>query len=282
MNFRYQEIAPQPALAPYINCFWLMEETNSSVVADRSVPDGCVELVFHRQNRVERTSVGGQPQLNPVVELIGQQIRAYTVRLLGHNQVLGVRFFPHTFAYFSPIPLLCLTSQVLDAGQVLGVPFRELARRVLETERIDTAIELLEAYFVRQLTNQQSYAKQQVANFAVQWMLRRDELSDLNELTRQTSVTNRYLQQIFEERVGVSPKLLLRIIRFQRTFQHLARPENSLTDVAYAGGYYDQSHFIRDFKTFAGVPPSVYRREPAPINTFCLAESSTSYLYNFR
>lgn len=282
MSFRYHEIAPPLALACYINCFWLMEESSLSTVADRSVPDGCVELVFHRQNLVERTLVDCQPQLNPLVELIGQQIRAYTVRLLGHNQVLGVRFFPHTFAYFSQMPLSCFTDQVLDARLVFGTHFKELARSVLEAERIETAIALLNTYFLRQLTRQQLTTKQKLVDFSVQWMLQPGQMGNLDDLTRQAGVSNRYLQQIFEQRVGISPKLLLKIIRFQRTFQHLAMPENSLTDVAYAGGYYDQSHFIRDFKAFAGVPPSVYRREPTPINTFCLARSSSSYLYNFR
>ena len=282
MSFRYQEITPSPLLAPFINCFWLMEEASQLSVADRVLPDGCVEVLIHLRNRVERTLVNGQTTLNPQFELIGQQIRPYAIRLPGQNRVLGIRFFPHTFRFFSRIPLGYLTNEVLDASLAFGTYFPEVARRVVDAERVETAIHVLEAYFSHQVAGRRPSAQERLAGFAVRQLLQPGSANSLDGLTRQAGVSHRYLQQTFEEHVGIPPKLLQKILRFQRTFQHLADDKKSLTEVAYMSGYFDQSHFIRDFRRFAGVSPSAYRRELAPINQYCLAENSTSYLYNFR
>ncbi|MBC8082760.1 MAG: AraC family transcriptional regulator [Hymenobacter sp.] len=100
-------------------------------------------------------------------------------------------------------------------------------------------------------------------------------------MVHKLGISGRYLERLFGQAVGVSPKYFCRIIRFQQTFRWLERTD-SLTAVAATCGYYDQAHFIRDFRHFTGTTPSAFRRASGPISTAFLAETSSSYLYNFR
>src|SRR5690606_307152 len=79
-------------------------------------------------------------------------------------------------------------------------------------------------------------------------------------------ITPRYLQKLFLQHIGVTPKLYCQIHRFQRSLRHMRKREDSLTAIAYDCGYADQSHFIREFKSFAGITPSAFSAEFRPVN----------------
>jgi transcriptional regulator GlxA family with amidase domain len=69
------------------------------------------------------------------------------------------------------------------------------------------------------------------------------------------------MQRLFLRQVGVSPKLLCRIVRFQRIFAAWRADPSSLARVALECGYFDQSHLVRDFHDFAGAPPAGFLAE---------------------
>lgn len=66
--------------------------------------------------------------------------------------------------------------------------------------------------------------------------------------------------------IGITPNLFNKINRFQLSLKHIAKKEASLTSIAYECGYFDQSHFIRDFKSFTGITPSAYSPESYPVS----------------
>ena len=72
-------------------------------------------------------------------------------------------------------------------------------------------------------------------------------------------ISKRRFEQVFNEQVGLTPKLFCRIRRFQRVLQ-LINEQNDIdwTDVALSCGYFDQSHFIHDFQSFSGINPTEY------------------------
>ncbi|HEV7738536.1 MAG TPA: helix-turn-helix domain-containing protein, partial [Chlamydiales bacterium] len=78
-------------------------------------------------------------------------------------------------------------------------------------------------------------------------------------------ITSRYLQKLFFQYTGLSPKLYTKIHRFQNSLRLVTKKDTSLTSVAYDCGYFDQSHFIREFKSFTGLTPSGYSSESSPI-----------------
>lgn len=82
----------------------------------------------------------------------------------------------------------------------------------------------------------------------------------------QCGISPRYLHRLFLASVGLSPAQFLKVVRLQRSVASLHGAPQSLTAVAYASGYFDQSHFIRDFKSFTGLTPSQYVPLDFPLN----------------
>lgn len=279
---QYREILPAPRLAPYINCFWVVEETAAAPEPDPVFPDGCLELMFYLRGATDRLSLGdGVPVRNPRLEVVGQMTRPYGIRWTAGVQLVGVRFFPHTFAHFldQGLALHELTDRVVEAEAVLGTDFRAVARRLADCAQPLEAIALLQAYFLAQLARRSPRPGTPYLAFAVPYILARRGHADLSELGRRLGIGGRYLERLFGQAVGLSPKYFCRIIRFQHSFRWLRQAE-SLTAVATACGYYDQAHFIRDFRQFTATTPSAFQRRPSPISTAFLAEGTCSYLYN--
>jgi transcriptional regulator GlxA family with amidase domain len=78
------------------------------------------------------------------------------------------------------------------------------------------------------------------------------------QIAREHALSTRQFERKFKEFAGLSPKLYSRIIRFQSATQHKFAGVRDLTEIAYACGYYDQSHFINDFRQFSGYSPKEY------------------------
>lgn len=88
----------------------------------------------------------------------------------------------------------------------------------------------------------------------------------LEELARLSGVSSRHLGRLFRERTGLTPKLFLRIGRFEWVLQAIKqRPKPSCQDVLHAGGYYDQPHFLHDFHALLGQLPDEFRRTDRPV-----------------
>ncbi|UYZ64745.1 AraC family transcriptional regulator [Hymenobacter weizhouensis] len=178
-----------------------------------------------------------------------------------------MRFFPHTFACFAPHGLAIqeLNDQTVEVA-ALGSAFQAVAAQLVDCCDPMAAIARLQRYFLAHLRHHPpATLGQQYLSAAVPYILARQGRADLDSLVRKLGVSHRYLEQLFACRVGVSPKYFCRIIRFQQTFRWLAR-EPRLTAVALACGYYDQAHFIRDFRHFTGSTPSAFVRNAGPIS----------------
>ncbi|MBC8082759.1 MAG: hypothetical protein H7Z21_06055 [Hymenobacter sp.] len=170
---QYHEISPDPRLAAYINCFWVLEAAAESSV-DTVFPDGCLELLFYLQGASDRVSLAdGTSTRNPQVELTGQMTRPYGIRWTPGVRLLGVRFFPHTFGLFAPRGLSAheFTDQASDAGAVLGPGFRAVAGRVADCASLGEAVALLETYLLTQLRRYSPDAASPYLKFAVPYIL---------------------------------------------------------------------------------------------------------------
>ena len=90
--------------------------------------------------------------------------------------------------------------------------------------------------------------------------------NNINEIASTHNMTGRNLNKLLNRYTGLSPKLVGKINRFQQSLRLIARKNQSLTGIAYDCGYFDQSHFIRDFKAFTGFTPSAYLENKFPVN----------------
>jgi AraC-like DNA-binding protein len=100
----------------------------------------------------------------------------------------------------------------------------------------------------------------------------KNELNNVNLITKELGISDTTLRNIFKEYLGISPKEAIRLERLNKALGYNIKDEEMLLDIAFSLGYYDQSHFINDFKTAFGITPKEYY----------FSENLISDFYNFK
>lgn len=278
---KYREVKPVSALARFINCFWLYEGDEKTDIIDYTFPDGSPEIIFHTETNVYRSNSEKNYFLNPENEVIGQLSMPYQIKIKGKNRFFGIRFFPHTFSVFTEVPLYELTDKVISADHIFGKEIESINEIFQQEKCINTVVSNVQHILLKKVNTRRLDSKYEVLEYSVRKMFEQASSDTLlNDIILKTGTNARFIQRLFNDRVGISLRLLMKVIRFQKTFKYLQNYKGSLSDIAYTCGYSDQSHFIRDFKRFSGTTPSMYVAENYPINQNFLSEQSIAYLYN--
>jgi len=264
---QFRKILPSPPLHNYISCFWLIEDCYNNVL-DISFPDGCIELVFSVGLEVDRTELNGSKRTGHWAEIIGQLTRPYQIRVNGPGKVFGVRFYPHTFGYFFPEVISAVNDQSVEASYLLGRGVDTVVGNFLYENRIADAINIVQQNLMKKLRN--NYTADETSNkiisHTVNCILKDGPTVDLPEIAQNCGISIRTLQRKFRESVGVSPKYFARIMRFQQSLFYLHKGLENITTISYNLGYFDQAHFIHEFKAFSGLTPSGFQLEHHPVN----------------
>jgi AraC-like DNA-binding protein len=262
-----KKIKPSAQLQPYIDCYYLLEGDFAEPIYDVFFPDGCVEVVFN---------VGWDFYRNDEKEhwakVIGQITQPLKIKVVGNGKSFGIWFYPHTFSLFSKIPLIDLNDKIVHLEAVFSADFIHSVGDLLENNDIAQLIENVNDYLIKTIQKPKNELKNDVANYAIITILTHNGAVDLNSIAQNCGISSRYLQKIFLEKVGFSPTYFTRILRFRQALNTLnsTSAKQHLTTVGYQMGYFDQAHFIREFKEFTGFSPSHYQLDKHPINKYFL------------
>ena len=248
-------------LGAFVECVWFLSANTGGgagapPASQRILPDGCAELIFHFRDRFHAVSSSGlQPQ--PAAFLVGLLTSPLVIAPAADVDTMAVRFRPGGAYPFFRAPMSALTDRCVPLGD-LWTP-RDASRlwhQLAASRGDDSRV----AIVARELQRRIAVADQdRVTPVAVAALVRTAGRARVDALAGRAGTTTRQLQRRFVERVGVSPKTLARILRFQRTLLHRAAGEPSRADwvrVAVECGYADQSHLIHDYAAFAGETPA--------------------------
>lgn len=277
----YREQTPRTELRPYINCFWEIDAARAGTLRDRTLPDGCQEIIFNVETRVLRDD-GRGPCANPAAELVGQMTRPYEVFTRGQQRYFGIKFYPHSFSPFTRESIDDLRDQSIDLCALFGGDFERIVEGVFERPQFHQFVRQMEGFLLHRLPSPTAHRRgYRLVERAVRALFT-PAPPTIDGLCAQLDVSDRHLQSQFRRHTGLTPKQLAKMIRFQKSFQYMGDPRLSLTEVAQQCGYYDHAHFDRDFKSLSGVSPSQYRSMDKPLTGFFLTEESRAYLCNLR
>jgi AraC-like DNA-binding protein len=262
-----KKIKPFVQLQPYIDCYYLLEGAFAEPINDVFFPDGCVEVVFnvgwdfYRHEEKEHWA-----------KVIGQITQPLKIKVEGKGKSFGIWFYPHTFSLFSKISVAELNDKALHLEAIFSVDFIHFVGECLQNNEIEKLIKKVDTYLIKAVEKSKNELKDKVANYAVCTILAHNGAVDLTDITLKCHISSRYLQKIFLEKVGFSPRYFTRILRFQQALKTLNTTsfKPHLTTVGYQTGYFDQAHFIREFKEFTGFSPSHYQLNNHPINKYFL------------
>lgn len=270
MAMKYNEISPGTRLKPYVKCYYICESETDRAFDDTVFPSGCMEIIFNLGTGKWLTAAGKGFVTNPPIELWGQVIHPLSIRSIGKHKMLGIRLFPHTAAYFLHDKIDLFNDRVIDFKDLPGKGAETLHAQLLDNIPWERRIELIETFLLQRLSLfENKSVKAAVIGNIMNEIGKDDFFDNIENVASRYGITSRYLQKLFLQYTGLTPKLYSKIHRFQNSLRLVAKKDTSLTSIAYDCGYFDQSHFIREFKSFTGLTPSGYSIDHSPV-TFAL------------
>lgn len=240
----YAEFLPAVSLQPFIYCYWQLKTTHplSEQFHYRVVADGCIDIYFELNN----------PQENYVMGFC----KKFTEFPLGDSfNYAGVRFLPTMFPQLFGINAKELSNRYEHLNLVVPQLSQFIANSFNETQQPGEIKTLLDRYFHQLMVNT-NFDNDNRLYEALGIILRNYGVLDI-EKDLNTGISSRQLRRLFEFYIGDSAKTFSKVVRFQNILR--AKPSaQSLRQnkLFFDVGYYDQSHFIKEFKNFYGVTPA--------------------------
>jgi AraC-like DNA-binding protein len=264
----YREYTATPVLALIVECVWTLDgDAREMADAQPVLPDGRPEIILHLGDPFERVHGNGERERQARVIFAGQLLRPLDLRATGRVAVVGIRLRPHGAAALLAEPQHRLVGHTLGLDVLSTSLARDLQQgreRESDTTRV---VRMVQEILARRVDVSRSDRQ---VRAAVDQIRRAHGLVTVDALATHVNLTPRHLERRFNQNVGISPKRLARIARFQRAlwvFEQLDSPQRG-TQTAAECGYADQAHFIRDFSEFAGCAPGAHLLRRAELNGF--------------
>lgn len=263
----FKQFLPSDILRPYVRHYYIFESDANVEFDDTVFPSGDMEAIFNLGEGVWESSVKDEFLKTPPIELWGQITKPLSIKSKGKHTMLGIKFYTHSAAYFFNDELGIFNNQVSNLGDIIGSPVKILHSQLLEAKSQEKRIELVELFLLKRLigSEKRSFKINKVAHILNSIKQNVTE-ANIGNIASNHNITPRYLHQLIYRHTGLSPISFNKISRFQLGLKLIAKNEHPLTSIAYRCGYFDQSHFIRDFKSFTGVTPSSYLQNTTPVN----------------
>ncbi len=222
----------------------------------RILPDGCSDLIFTFGESPTGTGVAAHDFRSYVV---GTMRTAFVVKLAGRVDIFGVRFRPGGLSPIISVPGAEFAGRIVALADILP-RMSELEDQLVEHDPVVRSSVLAEALSRRREQTERCLDPR--VRYAAAEMDRLDGRLSVEHLSDGVNLSRRQFERLYSREVGVPPKEACRIARFRAALRLMSsQTELSLAAVAVSAGYYDQSHFHRDFRRFAGLSPAAYRQE---------------------
>lgn len=249
---------PSEELSALVKCYWTLESPKEKTPERNTiVPDGCMKFIFHYGDLYKHYPENGNCITLPKYFLIGQLTKPYEVEPTGETGTFFVCFHPNGFLPFTTIPIKEMENTAVPLEKLFGQDGKEIGQMILNANSTSERINLIETFLLNRLTSTQTI--DHIVKSTVETILTANGQLSVDELSKQNNINSRQLVRKFSSTIGLSPKQLSKTIRLQATLKTLLTKKiTSFTDLAYENEYYDQAHFIKDFKEFTGLTPKEF------------------------
>ncbi len=255
---KYQTFKPCNDLKKLIKCYWTLESLkDDSPEKQTIVPDGCMEMIFHYGDLYRQYTENGNSIIQPKCFVIGQLTRPLEIEPTGETGIFSVRFQPNGFLPFTTMPIKDMENTAVSLEKLFDNDGLEIEQKILTATSTFERVRLIEEFLLNRLTDAEIIDG--IVKSTVETILTANGQLSVDELAKHTNINRRHLERKFSSAIGLSPKQLSKTIRLQATLKMLLNKKfTSLTALAYDNAYYDQAHFIKDFKELTGFTPKEF------------------------
>ena len=270
--------SPSNELAPYIKRYWAIENVldKDEICVQRIIPTGLTELLLYFTPRPKVLT--NNKFLSDNVALYGHQNDFYDMEMNDDLSVFSIVFQPQGLKQFFKFPLHEIFNQNVPLQYLIGQSGRDLEEKMGEATTFHQRVNIAETYLFHLLKANFDDFEFRRINHIIDLIKKTHgnintctlyEVQSINQMASAACLCRKQFERIFAEHIGISPKQYLKIIRFQfAIFQKQKNVNMSMLDLSYECGYYDQSHFINDFKSFCGLTPKQYFSENEACSDF--------------
>jgi AraC-like DNA-binding protein len=252
---------PQPPLGNFVDLFWFYDGLPAiSHKKERLMPDGSLELVINLKEdeaRIyDRKNLDKCERL-PGTVLCGPHSSFFVIDTAQQDSVMGVHFKPGGAFPFFKMPAGELRNTHVSLETLWGYEAGLLRERLLEAETPEMKFQVLEECLLARAFR--PLERHRAVACALALFRNIHTAPAIGEVADQIGISSRRFIQLFSNEVGLTPKLFSRVRRFQQVLQQIRTGVDfSWGDMAAGCGYFDQAHFIHDFKEFSGINPTTY------------------------
>jgi AraC-like DNA-binding protein len=252
---KYQVYTPSAGLQPFIKCFWsLDDEEQQETVKQKVLPDGCMEMIFHYGDLYLQFFEDGSNIIQPRSFVFGQITKYIEIAPTGISGIIAARFLPDGISPFLNTPLTSLENKAVPVKDLFREEGVNLEVQVLNANDNEERIKLIETFLLSKLTERRTIDS--ITKSCVDIIFQSQGKIGSTELADKMNISRRNMERKFTSAIGMSPKQLARVARLQATLKMLEQKDSTtLTEIAYENGYFDQAHFIKDFREFTGMSP---------------------------
>ncbi len=237
---KYNEIKPhQKLLQNNISYFYEIITSTEELKSIPIIPDGCMDIIFV----IDENSV--------IPYLIGTASSLVGLYASSNKKIFGIRFSPGGLNSFFPLMANEIKSSQIPL-ELLCNKSHNLSQEIVNASSFENRINIIESFFCKERLN--SNGKEILIQYCVDKIISTNGNITINTLSENTSYSARYINKLFNEYIGFSPKNFCEIVRLQSTMEYIRKHDNyTLTSVSNVYGYYDQSHMNKDFKKFLNI-----------------------------
>lgn len=244
-KFRLARHLPSQALSYFVELYWIVtwDLRGQEPYLSEILPYPSVHLVLQKDKSA----------------IVGVVKQKFTRRLEGKDRVFGIKFKPGAFYPFIKSPVSNFTGRSLPLQEVFGPESQALEAEILSLEAEMEMVARAEAFLRERLPERDETVA--LINRITDRIMAEREITKVDDLVSRFNLSKRTLQRLFHQYVGAGPKWVIKQYRLQEAADQLAGQEDiAASGLAQKLGYFDQAHFIKDFKTTVGSSPGEYAK----------------------
>jgi len=249
-----EKISPHPSIGRIVDYYWIEKDTSGKV---KILPDGTLSLLFNLGKPITIIDTNGEHKKLDSNLVIGAHKKFYSLLKDRKSHLIGVKFKQGGAYHFFKFPVVQFSNKIVNLNDILNGESEQLRDILNEAGNATEISKVLDRYFLMKVDLLNGAFD--IVDFAINKVKANGSPALIKNLCEAANISNKHLISLFNEKVGLSPKLIHRINKFIKVIELIKEQSQvNWSEIAYQCHYYDQAHLINDFKSFAGTSPKKY------------------------